>query len=161
MKQTTEDEKMTHSTETNTLETFEEKKLKTKALMKQFIMYCIDGDYFPFLINTINDSQQMQRFVNFFQCICTKLDTIYKVYKLEDTHQFENIETHNLYVATNYWMNACIIKVKFILSLLDKQNMSHSILHNRLIKLLSKINEKIHAYFKTTIWAEQTKIGNL
>ena len=160
-RQTTEDDKMTHSTQQNILETFEEKKIKSKALMEQFIMYCVDGDYFPFLLTTTNNPQQMQRFIDFFQCICTKFSTIYKVYKLKDIHQTENIQLSNRQAAAHYWMNTCIIEAEFILSLFDKQNMSHSILHNKLIKLLSKVNEKIHAYFKTTIWQEQQKVGNL
>ena len=99
-----EDETITHSTELNILETFEEKQIKTKALMEQFIMYCVDGNYFPFLfVTTIDDCQQMQQFVNFFKHISNKLSTICKVYQLEnipeDVAQNEHIEIPNHHVS--------------------------------------------------------------
>ena len=58
-------------------------------------------------------------------------------------------------------MNACVTKAKYILPLLNKEDISYFILHNKLIKLLTKIHAKIHTYFKTTIWVEQDYIENL
>ena len=152
---------MIPSTEPNILETFEEKKLKSKALMEQLIFYCIDGNYFPLPFTTTSDPRQMQRFVDFFKCISAKFNTIYHVYKIEDFPETENIEIANCHATAHYWMNACVTQAKFILLLLDKRNMTHPILHDKLIQLLSKVHEKICAYFKITIWAGEEKMVNL
>ena len=135
-------------------EEFSEKKMKSKGLIAKFVHYCTDAEYFPLVMAMLEEEIEFGRIAFFFKVMCTKFNTIQKVYELTDFPfgDGENADLHSLKQAAQYWLDTSVRKANFIYDILDSPQLSQPILHDKLIQLMLNAFTKMHKFLKTNIW---------
>ena len=86
--------------------------------------------------------------------MCTKFNTIQEIYDIQNFPfgDGENADLISMKQAAQYWIDASVRKANCIVTLLDDPHMAHPLLHDKIIILMQNAFNKMHKYFKTTIW---------
>ena len=127
--------------------------MKSKGLIAKFVHYCTDAEYLPLMMVMLEEEIEFCRITFFFKVMCTKFNTIQKVYELTDFPfgDGENADLHSLKQAAQYWLDTSVRKANFIYDILDSPQLSQPILHDKLIQLMLNAFTKMHKFFKTNI----------
>ena len=89
-----DDLNLTPSTEGH-FEMFEEKKMKSTGLLRNFLMYCCDTENFPLLLTLIDHKDpNLELYCRMLYCVAKKLNAVARVYQFKDFPIGDSVKEH-------------------------------------------------------------------
>ena len=134
-------------------EAFEEKSMKTCALLEQFIFFLKDTEHFPLIIDLVDDTDEnLKPWCSMLFQMCKKFDFIGTAYNLGAMPMGVSGPMRNLRESLVYWLNCAIGKGEFILQKIKTGHLNRIHFHHNLTFLLTKINGKLKRLFNRSVW---------
>ena len=135
------------------LKTFEEKQQKSYGILSNFLMYVKDSEHFPLLLTLVNRKDpNLEPYCRMFFVLTSKLNIVARAYKMPNFPIGCGTQMKDLYQAIGYWLNCCIIKAEYILPLLKDDKYNQFLLHDKVARVVLKVNARIEKLFRLTLW---------
>ena len=135
------------------LETFDEKVMKTTALLNQLIFFMKDSEHLPLILSLVEPhDENLDRWCRLFYALTQKFNVIKKLYRLRNMPMGAYTVFLNVRDATLYWTNCVIGKAEHILSQINSGTLNEISFHHQLTVLLTKVNAKLKRLFNRSVW---------